>query len=157
MGRKYGITFDRVAVTAVQDFFEIKVAADQNMILHECHITQDSDAGDAQSEQLCVTLRRATGAPTSGSGGSTNTPRPYDQGDAASGLTCEINNTTQLSGGTVVVLHTEAFNVMQGLHYVPVPEGRATFRGQTYLVVRLEAAPADSLTMSGVLVVEETG
>lgn len=157
MGRKYAITFDRVAVTAVQDLFEVLVAADQCMVLHELHVTQDSDAGDAQSEQLYVSIRRVTGAPTSGSGGSTATPRPVDQGDSASGLTAEINNITQLSGGTNVVLHSEAFNVMQGLHYVPVPESRITFRGQTRCVVELETAPADSLTVSGTMVVEEIG
>lgn len=157
MGRMYSVSFNEVAATAVQDLFELLVAADQCMILHELHVSQSSDAGDSQSEQLYVSIRRVTGAPTSGSGGSSATPRPLDQGDAAAAITAETNNTTQLSGGTNVVLHGEAFNVMNGLHYVPVPDARPSFRGQTRCVVELETAPADSLTMSGYVIVEEIG
>lgn len=157
MPRVYGIVFDRVAVTAVQDFFEILAAADQPFRLHSIDITQDSDAGDAQSEQLHCTVKRVTGAPTSGSGGSAATPRPFDQGDSAAAMTAEVNNTTQLSGGTSVTLWSEAFNVMNGFHYMPPPEDRPVFRGQTRCVISLSAAPADSLTMSGTAVVEEIG
>lgn len=157
MGRQYIISFDRVAVTAIQDLFEILVPADKAMILHEFHITQDSDAGDAQSEQLHVEVQRVTGSPTSGSGGSAATPRPTDGGDAAAGITAEVNNTTQLSGGTAVTLASEAGNVMNGVHFTPVPESRPSFAGQTRCLISLSAAPADSLTMSGWASVEEIG
>lgn len=157
MGRMYSVSFNEVAVTAVQDLFELTVGADQVMVVHELHVTQSSDAGDAQSEQLYVSIRRVTGSPTPGSGGSTPTSRPLDQGDSACTVAEATNNTTQLSGGTNVVLKGEAFNVMQGLHYVPVPDARPVFRGQTVCLVELETAPADSLTMSGYLVFEEIG
>jgi hypothetical protein len=155
--RRYYISFNRVAVSAAQDLFELLVAADEVMILEELHITQDSDAGDTESEQLAVSIRRVTGAPTSGSGGSTPTPVAANSGDAASGITAEANNTTQISGGTNTVLLTEAFNVMAGLHYLPPPESRPTFAGQTRCVVDLEAGPGDAVTMSGYVVVAEIG
>jgi hypothetical protein len=98
MGRIYSISFEEVAVTAAQDLFEILVPADAVMRLHSIVISQSSDAGNAQSEQLPFTIKRVTGAPTSGSGGSTPTPRPHSQGDAAAGITAEANNTTRLSG-----------------------------------------------------------
>ena len=157
MGRRYTASFNRVSVSVVQDLFEILAAADIPFALEQLDITQDSDAGDAQSEQLTVTVRRVTGAPTSGSGGSTPTPRPLDQGDAAFGGTTEANNTTQLSGGTNVVLHTEAFNVMAGLHLVFPPDRMPVFRGQTRMLIALEAAPADALTMSGTATLQEIG
>lgn len=157
MGRMYAITFDQVAVTAVQDLFEILVPPDACMVLHRLTVTESSDAADAEAEQLYVSIRRVTGAPTSGSGGSTNTPRPLSEGDAAAGITAEINNTTQLSGGTNVVLHSEAFSVQAGFDYRPTPEERPVFSPSTRCLVELETAPADSLTMSGTMIVEEIG
>ena len=157
MGRRYTVTTSAVAVSAAQDLLEYLVPADKILRLHECHVTQSSDAGDSESEQFRVSIRRVTGSPTSGSGGSTPTPRPNDGGDAAAGGTIEANNTTQLSGGTNVVLHEESANVMSGLHYMPTPEAKFDFAGQTRLLIELEAAPADSLTMSITTVVEEIG
>jgi hypothetical protein len=157
MGRLYSISFVDVAVTAAQDLFEILAPADAVMILHALSISQSSDAGDAESEQLTCSVRRVTGAPTSGSGGSTPTPAPLEQGDAAAGITAEANNTTQLSGGTNTVLWVEAFNVMAGFIFAPTPEMRPVISPSTRLLVELENAPADSLTMSGTLIVEEIG
>lgn len=157
MGRKYCISFDRVAVSAVQDLFEILVPADMVMVVHRLVVSQDSEEGDAEDEQLYVSLRRVSGSPTSGSGGSTPTPQPLDQGDAASTLTAEANNDTQLSGGTNVVVHSEAFNIRAGLDYHPTPEERIVISPSTRLLVELEEAPADAVTMSGTLIVEEVG
>ena len=97
MGRMYSVSFNEVAVTAASDLFELLVPAENVMILHELHISQSSDAGDSESEQIYVSIRRVTGSPTSGSGGSSATPAPLDLGDAAAGITAEVNNTTQLS------------------------------------------------------------
>lgn len=156
-GRIYTISFNRVAVTAVQDLFEILVPSDAVMVLHRLTISQDSDAGDSEDEQLPISIRRVTGAPSSGSGGSTPTPRPVQTGDSAAGITAEANNTTQLSGGTNVVLHAEAFNIRGGLDYFPPPEHRFIFSPSERCLIELEIAPADSLTMSGTVVVEEIG
>lgn len=157
MGRIYTIVFNRVAITAVQDLFEILCPADAVMILHRLTLSQETEEGDAQAEMLYVSIRRVTGSPTSGSGGSSATPAPTQQGDSAAGITAEVNNTTQLSGGTNTVLHSEAFNVMSGLDYFPAPEQRFVFSPSTYCLVELEEAPADSVTVSGTIVVEELG
>ena len=157
MGRKYSISFSGVAATAAQDAFEVLVPADKVMVLHELHLSQSTEVGDAEAEMVQASIRRVTGAPTSGSGGSTATPLPLDEGDSAAGITAEINNTTQLSGGTNVVLHKEEWHVAAGLHYVPTPDARPVFRGQTRCLVEYEAAPADSTTFSGTMIVEEIG
>jgi len=156
-GRIYTIVFDQVAVTAVQDLFELLVPADSVMVLHRLEVTQDTEEGDTEDEQLHITIRRVTGSPTSGSGGTAPTPRPVQEGDAASGITSEVNNTTQLSGGTNVVLKAESFNVRNGLDYFPPPEQRYIFSPSTRCLVELETAPADSITMSGTATVEEIG
>lgn len=157
MGRMYTISFEGVTVSAAQDLFEVLVPADAIGVLHALYLSQSSDAGDAESEQLSISIQRITGAPTSGSGGSTPTPRPVEEGDAAAGITAEANNTTQLTGGTSVTLHRESFNVMAGLAYIPTPEMRPIFSPSTRCLVELPSAPADALTMDGVMYIEEIG
>lgn len=156
MGRRYAVTFENVAVTAAQDFFEISPADDKPVRLLGILLGQSSDAGDAADELLRVTVIR--GHATGGSGGSTATPAPLNPSDAAAGAAAEINNTTIASTGTTVTLLSDCFNVRAGYQvwFPPecTPEATQT---NTTIVVRLMAAPADSLTMNGTLYFEEIG
>jgi hypothetical protein len=154
MGRLYAITFENVAVTASQDLFEIAPADDKPVCIHACYLSQSTELGDAAEEQLRIKIIR--GHATSGSGGTAPTPAPLNPADAAAGFVAEVNNTTIASTGTAVDLHAETFNVRSGWVYMPTPEARpGASQGNTTLVVRLMAAPADSVTMSGTLIVEE--
>lgn len=155
MGRQYYVPFSRVSVSAAQDLFELLGSADSILELVGLSLSQDSDAGDSESEQLAISVRRVTGAPTSGSGGSTVTAVAVSPGDAAFGGTCEANNTTQLSGGTNTVAFNESFNVMAGMYIIFPKEVRLRAAGATRILVELEAAPADALTMSGYAIIEE--
>lgn len=159
MGRMYVIEFDSVAVTAAQDLFEVVTNDDKVLVLHELSITQESDAGDAESEQLSFSLSRASGTYTSGSGGSTPTEQPLDAGDAAGSITCEANNTTRASAGTgsLTKLFERAENIHAGFHYLPTPECRPVVSGGAAFIVGLESTPVDSLTMNGYMIVEEIG
>ena len=157
MGRMYVCSFENVAVTAAQDFFEISPADDKPILIHAVYLSQSSDVGDAAEELLRVTIKR--GHTTSGSGGSAFTPVPLtSSAGVAAGAAAEINNTTIASAGTAVVLHAETFNIRTGMAYIPTPEARpGASQANTTLVVRLEAAPSDSLTMGGIVVFEELG
>ena len=152
MGRMYTVTFEEVAVTAIQDLFEIVAASDSTVYIHSIHVSQSSDASDSESEQLNVLIHRGS---TSGSGGSSATPAPLNLGDAAFGGTCEVNNTTQSTEGTI--LGSYCFNVMAGLDIVFTPEGRPVISPSGRIIVELQTAPGDSLTMSGTMVIEEIG
>jgi hypothetical protein len=152
MGRIYSASFEKVAVTAAQDLFEVVAPADAVVVVHSCTITQDSDAGDAQAEMLSILIHRGT---ATGSGGSSVTASPLSLGDAAFGGTVEANNTSQSVEGTF--LHAEAFNVQIGFYYLPPPEDRPTVSPSALFIVELQDAPADSLTMSGTIVFEEIG
>lgn len=152
MGRMYSATFEEVAVTAIQDLFEINAPADSVVAIHGVVISQSSDAGDSESEQLNVLVHLGS---TSGSGGSTPTARPLNLGDAAFGGTVEANNTSQSTEG--VFLHAESFNVMAGLQIWLPPECRWIISPSDRLIIELQVAPADSLTMSGVVYFEEIG
>lgn len=158
MGRMYAITFQSVATaTSAKDLYEVVVPSDAVMVLHRVIITQETEEGDSAAEMLASSIRRVTGSPTSGSGGSSATPVALEQGTAAAGITAEINNTTQLSGGTSTLLHSESWNVMSGFDFHPDPEARPVFSPSTYLVVELDEGPADAITLSGTVIVEEIG
>lgn len=152
MGRMYSATFEEVAVTAAQDLFELVAPADMSVAIHGLMISQSSDAGDSESEQLNVLIHRGS---ASGSGGTTPTPAPLAVGDAASTVTVEANNTTQGTEGTII--HSECFNVMAGLQIWWTPECRPIISPSGRLIVELQTAPGDSLTMSGTIYFEEIG
>jgi len=148
----YSAVFEEVAVSAVQDLFEINAPSDAVVLVHGLVISQSSDAGDSESEQLNVLIHRGS---TSGSGGSTPTATPMEVGNAAFGGTVEANNTSQSTEGTHV--HAESFNVMAGMQVWWTPETRPVISPSGRLIVELQTAPADALTMSGTIYFEEIG
>lgn len=154
MARFYTVEFENVSVSAAQDFFELAAATYRPILLVGLSLTQISDVGDAAEEMLRVRIIR--GHASSGSGGATPTPSPVDPYDVAAGFTAETNNTTIASGGTAVNLWSEAFNIRTGLdRWFPPGTELRTDQNANRLVVRLMAAPADPVTMSGTAVVEE--
>ncbi len=154
MGRMYSVSFENVAVTVAQDFFELTPADDKPIAIHAVHISQSTETGDAAEEMLRVSIIR--GFTASGSGGSAPTAIPLNPNAAAAGCTAEVNNTTVANTGTSVTLHSESFNVRGGWVFMPTPECRpVASQANTTIVVRLNAAPADSVSMSGTLYLEE--
>jgi hypothetical protein len=146
--RSYTVEFENVAVTAGQDFFSLDAATDKPIELVAFELSQNTEVGDAAEEQLRVRVIR--GHTTVGSGGTAPTPQPTSPGDTAAGFTARVNDTTIASAGTAVNLHSAAFNVRVGYPWGPVPFGMGYWTsGTSLLVVRLLAAPADSVSMSG--------
>jgi len=156
MARFYSVPFSATATTVAVDVFEVLAATAKPLVLYEIVIGQSSDYGDAQAEGLIVLIKRATGAYTSGSGGSTVTPVRHLTNDAAVGATAEVMNTTQAvaGSGALTTARAEPFNVQAGWQYLPLPELRYTFLPAEACIVSL-TAPADSITVSGTLVFEE--
>lgn len=155
MGRIYTAVFNNVAVTAVQDLFEIVAPADSIVVVHDLHISQNSDLGDAAEEILRIEL--TSGHTTSGSGGSAPTAIPAQFQDSAFGGTVEVNNTTQASAGTIVTHYVWNWNIRVGFDKIWTPETRPVIAPSRRMCVELPAAPADSLTMSGSITFEEIG
>ena len=149
MGRMYSAVFEEVAVAAAEDLFEINAAADSVVVIHGFEISQSSDT---DSEQLNLLVHRGT---TSGSVGAAPTARPLEMGDAAFGGTVETNNTTQGTEGTH--LHSASFNVLNGYIWIPTPECRPVISPSGRIIIELQTAPADALTMSGTVYFEEIG
>lgn len=154
--RIYTVSFTAVAATAAVDFFEITPADDKPIEICGLFLSQSSDYGDAQAEQLPIRVIR--GFTTSGSGGTATTPRPLNRSDSAAGFTAETMNTTGATTGSTVDLHADSVNAQVG-YMLWLPEGMEWEASQadTTIVIRLGATPADSLTWSGTLYVREQG
>ena len=153
LGRIYTAQVSGIAVTAIQDFFEVNCPSDAVVVIHSIRIAQYSDVGDAAAEMLPVQISRSTGS--AGSGGTVPTARPHQVGTVAFGGTVEVNNTVQ--AGTTVVVLSDAFNIRSGWFYNPPPDERVVISPSGIVVVELPVAPADELTMEGSITFEEIG
>ena len=159
MGRLYTVQANGVAVTAAQDLLEILAPADAIVVVHEWEVFQSSDTGDAAEELLRLETVRGIGSVTSGSGGSSVTAQPVQDGDAAFGGTVEANNTTRVvaGSGTLETLEQRGWNVRMPQRCVYTPEQRPVISPSNRWTLSLPAAPADSLTVSVMAVIEEIG
>lgn len=147
-GRMYTAVFRSVAVSAVQDLFEIVAAAGVPIWIHELFLS----CRGGNDERLNVMIHRAS---TSGSGGSTATPAPLDLSVGAADCTVEINNTTQGTDGTIV--GSFEWDLRMPGQRLPVPAGKILIPGGGRLCVSLETAPAATRTCSGEILIEEIG
>lgn len=154
-GRAYSVSFSAVAVTAVQDFFEVVAAAGKPLEIVSVELSQYTETGDAAEEGLGLLFERGHSA--SGSGGSAFTPVPLNSTDTAAGFSAEVNNTTNAATGTIVTCHAANWNIRAPYLYMPPPDARIWLAGGERFVVELLNAPADSVTMSGTIVVIEHG
>ena len=154
-GRLYSANFNDVTVTAAQDFFELNVPSDAVVALMEIHLSQQTELGDAQEEQLNILVK--TGATTSGSGGTTPTAVPRSLGDPAFGGTVEVNNTTKASTGTIVTHMAEWWNIRIPYDKIFTPESWIMVSPSARLTIELVGAPADAVDISGWILFAEIG
>lgn len=155
-GRIYSVSFEGVAVTVAADLFELTPADDKPIEIVGMFLSQSSDVGDAAEEMLRLEIIR--GYTSSGSGGTSTTPQPIKRSVGAASFTAETCNTTGATTGTAVILHADAFNIRSGYqNWWPEGLEPEASQGDTTILVRMMAAPADSLTLSGTLYVREIG
>lgn len=159
MPRLYTAQFNAVAVTALQDLFEIQAPTDAVVKIHDWEIFQTSDFGDAQEEVLRLECVRGVGTVTTGSGGTTVTPQPVEDGDVAFGGTVKANNTTRMAvgTGTLETLPQLGWQVRYPKEKVYTPETRPVISPGNRWTLSLPVGPADSLTVSGTVTFEEIG
>ena len=155
MSRMYSVQFTQVAVTAQQDFFEIVAPSTGAVVIHSIELSQSTEVGDAAEEGLSILWK--SGATTSGSGGSAPTAIPLDVGDTVYGGSVEVNNTTKASAGTIVTHYAWDWNVRGEFVKIFTPECRPILRASRRGTLELGTTPADSITVSGTLVMEEIG
>ncbi len=154
-GRQYSVTFEAVAITALQDLFAIVAAAGKNVYLNGLELFQTTDLGDAAEEIL--RLRCRSGQTTVGSGGGAGTNVPVNVTDAAAGFTSRINDTTQAVSGTIVSHWVDGWNIRMPYKWEPPANKWIPLTGGRRATIELVAAPVDSITVSGTLWVFEVG
>lgn len=159
MSRMYTVQFNGVAVSALQDLFEVLAPADSVVRVHGVSLFQTTDVGDAEEEILRLETVRGIGSVASGSGGTTPTAQPVEDSDAAFGGTVEANNTTRMAAGTgsLETLEQLGWNVRIPMVHYWTPETRPTIKPGERWTLALPAAPADSITATGMLWLEEIG
>lgn len=151
----YTVQFNGVAITTQQDLFELVAASGKPIVLLAFGLSQTTELGDAQEEQLLILLK--SGQSTSGSGGSAPTPVPTDSGGIAASFTAEVNNTTKASTGTIVTHKPYAWNVRAPLDIVFTEQEQLVMAAGRRMTIELASTPNDSITCNGYAVVQEIG
>lgn len=136
------------------DLFELTPADDKPIRILGLVIGQTSDVGDTNSENLGIKISRGFTATGSGGNAAANGV-PLDPNDATSGFTFESNNTTVASSGTEAVLFSDVWNTQAG-YQVWFPEGAQPQGSQANTLVTVRVtAPADAVTLSATVFVQE--
>lgn len=159
MSRTFTQIMEPAAVSAAIDIFEILAPASSTIMILGAKLYQTSDLGDAAEEILDLEWVRGDGTVTSGSGGSTGTPQPLDNGDGAAGATVEYNNTTRMAVGTGVldILDKHGWNIRAPEIDIPIPEMRNLIAPNDRITLSLNTAPADEITLGGTIWFVELG
>lgn len=146
MSRCYTVNLTPTALTVAADLVALVAADDIPIKIRAIRVWQTTDVGDAQDEVLTLNLVR--GNTTAGSGGAAGTMVIKDSHDATASLTSRVGDTTAASSGTPVTVYSTGWNVRAPFEYIfPENEMPRTDQGVGFLVLRLGAAPADSLTI----------
>jgi hypothetical protein len=162
LGRVYVVEFEGQTVATASgdyDLFYIAPADDKPVKLLACYLAVTSELGDAAEEQLRVRIIRGyTAASTGGNAITASTVGRTLATSPDPAFTARTLDTAVATTGTAFVLHSDAFNVRSGWVYLPTPETTHLItQASTSVVVRLMAAVADDVTMSGSLYIEELG
>ena len=159
VGRQYSVKFSAVAVTAAQDLFQVLASTTKIARILGWHLHQHTDVQDAAEEILRIGTVRGVGTVTDGSGGTTPTAQPICNSDANFGGTIEANNTTRMAAGTGTLEELEEYgwNIRIPWTHFYTPELCPVITAGERWTLALLAAPADSVTVSGTLWLEEIG
>jgi hypothetical protein len=157
----YAIAFENSAFTNANgnyDFFEIDPAADKPVELLALFIGNVTEVGDAQEEEIRLTVNRWVGGTFTSSNGTSTTPRPLDENAGAASFAAEVvGSTVATSTGTLHLLHADTFNVRTGYSLIWPPEMRPQCSGaaNSAITVRMESTLVDDASFSGTLYVAE--
>lgn len=155
MGRRYNVISENVAVAAIQDLAQILGATGKIVMIRRVKWA-NTDNALPTAQMLRTTCTYLPATVTNGSGGTTPTPAPIDQGDAAASFTAKTNNTVQATtSGTAVQKWASGDHIQAGLEKTfdpPIPVGPSES-----FVFSLITAPSSSVHLTTVVECEEIG
>lgn len=132
------------------DLIALTPADDKPIELVGWFISQSSEIGDAQEENLRITLRHMTATVTV-TGGTPVTPvanRPGAGQDTAAGFTATANSSTvATTSGTSVIMEELAWNERNTPweRWIPEELRPRALQGE-YIIIRMESTLADDMT-----------
>lgn len=155
----YKVSVAPVAFTVAADLLEILAPTDAAVIVHSWEVWQTTELGDAAEEILTLEEVRGIGTVTSGSGGTTPTAQPVEDGETAFGGAIEASNTTRLAAGTgtLETVDRHGWNVRMPKEKIYLPEERPVISPGNRWTLSLSAAPADSVSVGVRAVIQELG
>lgn len=162
MSRMYRVPYTGTLSNAGgdSDLLSLQPADDKPVRLVGWILGQSTEVGDAQEENLRITVRHMTATVTIGSGGSSVTPvanRPGTADVVAAGFTARCNDTTvATTSGTSTVMEELGWNIRSSPweRWIPEELRPIAMQGEV-LLVRMESTPADDITGELVFFVEE--
>ncbi len=162
MARIYRIPFVQVSVSAAQDLVQLNGATGKMVMVLRAWV-QDVDTTLPGSQMLAFRMRRLLATVTNGSGGSTITPVPNDNGDAAASSDAWINNTTKATtSGTAQVIEPNGQHIYNGFNELLNPNdmypGTPISVNEAFVFELLNAPAASAtVTLSGGVEYAEIG
>lgn len=145
------------------DLLEVKLGAAQFAYVMGAYLFQSSEEGVTDIEEMKVALKRASGSYTSGggTGGLSPTIKKGATGDPAHGFaTTKMLSTTQASAGsgTLDTLWPGVFSIPAGeWERTFIPEMRIPLAPSEAIILSLEEAFADTVTLNAMLILDVTG
>lgn len=161
MSRVYTVQYQGTLTAAGTDaeLFYFKPAADKPIRLRGFRLCQFSEVGDAQEENIRISLIWLPTTVTVGSGGSSVTPKDIDRiADTTAGFTARCNDTTlATTSGTAVTLEELAWNERNTPFEVRWLDEREmpSVANASALVVRNQTTIADDMSIAITAWVEE--
>lgn len=150
MARRYAIATSFTTGTSAQDLLRVTVPDNGVSRLVEAHVTNEQDE---TSEMIPFLISRATTAGT----GTATTISNLDAGDAAIGASASAISDLTGAASQGADLYRESVNILAGFHYVPLPDSRPLFSGGGAFLIRMDAGPTNSQTLSVSAVIEVEG
>jgi hypothetical protein len=156
MPRTYEVTFEKVAVSAVQDLVEVIGAAGKMLRVKRQWVSCVDVSPLPAAQMLALRGSYLPATVTHGTGGSSPTPRPTDPGDTAASFTAKANSTAPATtSGTKATQEEGGGHIYSG--YEKTFTAPPIIGPNESYVFELITAPSGSLTLSGGVEVEESG
>jgi hypothetical protein len=160
MSRGYSVPLSFTYTNAGGDFEIVYIAPgdDKPCKLRGLLISQSSEVGDAQEENIRISILRLTATVTASSGGSAPTPTPMDSADTAAGFTARAGDSVvATTTGSAITCEEFGWNEratplerwwLDDRFAFKVKQGEA-------LVIRGQSTVADDITMQVTAFIEE--
>jgi hypothetical protein len=152
----YSLNATALSTGGPSDLWCVTAPSNSRLAVREIIIGQNSDAGDAAAEMFGILLLSGSTAIGGGTAITGVNLQRYS-GAATANSSVTGPSTTLASTTSASIIRAEAFNIMAGYRFYPVPSERPIIGLSQRFVVRCPNTPADPVTLFGTLMLQEIG